>query len=443
MQQDLRHFLGLLEAESLLQHVAVTVAPRFELPAVAKNVERQRRALVFESVAGSSLPVVTNLLGSRRMLSLALGVPLEGITQSFAERAGAPIPPRTVSDGLVHEVVLEGDRADLSMLPIVTHAELDAGPFVTAGVIVARDPDTGRRNVSVNRMMYKDPRTLGCRMMPPQHLGIIQEKAERSGKPLEIAVVIGNHPCETICGSTTLAFGDDEFAMAGGLRGEALDLVQCVSVDLQVPASAEIVLEGEILPGIREPEGPFGDFMQNYVPVMDNHVFRLRALTHRHDPIYQTIQAGSIEDIHLLAVSREAKVYEAVRWMGARVRAVSLVPSILACAISIEKQFEGEPKNVAAAAFGAYSWLKYCVIVDHDVDVFNTDDVWWALASRSDAAHGLLPIAGALGFPRDSAGIHRSKLGIDATAPFGFPEEFERKLVPGADGLDLSRYLKE
>jgi 2,5-furandicarboxylate decarboxylase 1 len=443
MQRDLRHFLAELERRGLLQRITTPVEPRFELSAVAKGLEKKRKAMLFETVSGYQLPVATNLLGSREMLSVALGTPLDSITQQFAQRLGTPIPPVVVPDGPVHDLVKTGEDASLSLLPIVTHAELDAGPFITAGLIVAKDPETGLRNVSINRMMFKDLRTLGCRMMSPQHLGVIQDKAERVGRPLEIAVSIGNHPCEMICGATSVAFGQDEYAIAGGLRGEPLELVKCVTVDLEVPATAEIVLEGEIVPGVREDEGPFGDFMQNYVPVMKNHVFRLKAITHRRDPIYQTIQASSLEDIHLLAVSREALVYKAVHAMGAKVRAVSLVPSILACAISIEKRFEGEPKNIAAAAFGSYSWLKYCIVVDHDVNVFDVEDVWWALASRSNAADGLLCISNALGFPRDSAGIHKGKLGIDATMPFGYPEEFERKRVPGEEGLDLARYIKE
>ena len=443
MQRDLRHFLSQLDERELLQRVAVPVNPRFELSAVAKMVEKRGRALLFESVSGSTVSVATNVLGSRKMLSIALETPVDRINEVFAHRMYSPIAPTMVAKGPVQDVVMEGDDAGMEFLPIVTHAEMDAGPFITAGVIVAKDPETGLRNVSINRMMFKDTRTLGCRMMPPQHLGLIQEKAEKRGIPLEIAVSIGNHPCEMIAAATSLAFGDDEYAVAGGLRGEPLELARCVSVDLEVPARAEIVLEGEIVPGQLEDEGPFGDFMQNYVPVMKNHVFRLKAVTHRNDPIYQTIQASSLEDVHLLAVSREAHVYRAVVETGAIVRGVSLVPSILACAISIEKRFSGEPKNVAAAAFGSYSWLKYCIVVDHDVDVFDIEDVWWALASRSDAANGLLSISNALGFPRDSAGIHKGKLGIDATAPLGYPEEFERKRVPGADNLDLTRYIKE
>jgi len=180
--------------------------------------------------------------------------------------------------------------------------------------------------------------------------------------------------------------------------------------------------------------------MQYYVPVMENHVFEVKAITRRRDAIYQTIQASSLEDVHLLALSREAKVYEAVSRVG-DVQAVCLAPTILSCMISIKKKFEGEPKNVVAAAFGAYPWLKYCVVVDHDVNVFDVNDVWWAMATRSRPETGLLLMEKAMGFPRDPFNIHQSKLGIDATAPLNQWEEFERKIVPGADSLRIEDYL--
>ena len=173
---------------------------------------------------------------------------------------------------------------------------------------------------------------------------------------------------------------------------------------------------------------------------MENHVFKVKAITHRKNPIYQTIQASSMEDVHLLAISREAKIYEAVKRVS-EIKAVCLAPTIMSCMISIEKKFEGEPKNVAAAAFGSYSWLKYCIIVDHDVNVFDLNDIWWAMATRSRPDKALLLIKEALGFPRDPFHIHQSKLGIDATAPLDQWGEFERKKIIETKDFVLDDYL--
>jgi len=440
MQRDLRSCLELFKSADRLLLVEREVDPKFELPAVMKAAEGLGKVILFKKVKGSGFPVINNLFGSRDMLALLFETTREHVVNEWIYRLKNPIEPRLVSAGPVKEVVKQGSEVNLEELPIVTHCSKDAGPYITAGIVVAKDPDTGIRNVSVNRMQYKGRAKLGIRMMPPQHLGIIHDKCERKGKPLEIAVAIGNHPFDILAAATTVSYGVDEFSISSALRKEPVQLVKCETVDLEVPATAEIILEGEVLAGVREPEGPFGDFMEYYVPVMENHVFKVKAITHRKDAIYQTIQASSPEDTHLLALSREATVYEAVSKV-ADVRAVCLVPTIMSCMISIMKRFEGEPKNVAAAAFGAYSWLKCCVVVDHDVNVFDVNDVWWAVATRSRPETGLLLIENALGFPRDPFKIHQSKLGIDATAPLNQWEEFERKVVPGLDAIRLDDYL--
>jgi 2,5-furandicarboxylate decarboxylase 1 len=439
MQKDLRSYLEILKSADLLLTIKREADPRFEVAALMKEAEKAGRAALFENVK-PGLPLVNNLLGSRGMLALLFGTTPERVVPEWIRRVKTPLAPSLVSSGPVKEVIKKGSEVNLEEIPIVIHSGKDAGPFITAGIVVAKDPNTGLRNVSINRMQYKGKNKLGIRMMPPQHLGLIHQECEKNGKPLEIAAAIGNHPFEMLAAATTLEYGLDEFSIAGALRTEPLQLVKCETVDLEVPASAEIILEGEVLVGVREEEGPFGDFMQYYVPVMENHVFQVKAVTHRRKPIYQTIQAGSLEDIHLLALSREAKVYEAVCKV-ADVQAVCLVPTILGCTISIKKRFEGEPKNVAAAAFGAYSWLKYCVVVDHDVNVFDMNDVWWAMATRSRPDQGLLLIHHALGFPRDPFKIHQSKLGIDATAPLNQWQEFERKVVPGSAPIRLEDYL--
>ncbi len=440
MQKGIRDCVERLDSAGLLLTVNREIDPNLEIPALMKAAEREGKAVLFNKTKKPGFRLINNIFGSRKMAALFFETEPEKVVLEWMDRIRRPLEPRRVSSSPAKEVVKKGDQVNLDDLPLVTHCGKDGGPFITAGIVASRDPDTGIRNVSINRMQYKGKDRLGIRMMPPQHLGRIQQRCEEKGRALEIAVAIGNHPFDLLAAATTLAYGVDEFTIAGDLRREPPEVVQCETEDLEVPATAEIILEGEVLPGVREPEGPFGDFMQYYVPVMDNHVFKVKAVTHRANPVYQTIQASSLEDTHLLALSREARVYEAVS-KAADVQAVSLVPTILGCAVSIKKRFEGEPKNVAAAAFGAYSWLKYCVVVDHDVNVFDVNDVWWAMITRSRPDEGLLLMRNALGFPRDPFKMHQSKLGIDATAPLDRWKEFERKRVPGADGIDLKDFL--
>ena len=441
MQPDLRSHLALLERHGKLVRVPRPVDPGTELAALIIEAERRRQAVLFESVRGSAMPCVANVAGDRTMLGLALGVPAEEAVAAFLERSRRRIPPVVGGEAPVQEVVHTGDAVDLRRLPLIVHADKDAAPYFTAGLVIARDPETGRRNVSFNRMMLRGPREVGIRMMPPQHLGQLYERAAARGHGLPVAVAIGNHPAELVAGATTVALGDDELGLAGALRGEPTQLARCVSIDLEVPARAEIVLEGEVLAGVAEPEGPYGDFMQFYVPVMPNRVLRLTAITHRRDAIHQTMHAGQAEDTALLALSREAQLLDAVAATGADVRQVSLLPTILAGAISIRKRFEGEPKLVLAAAFGRYRWLKLCVVVDEDVDVLDVSDVWWAITTRSRLGQGVLHLTDAPGFPRDPHGLHTAKLGIDATIPLGTWSEYERKRAPGQGRLRLEDYL--
>jgi 2,5-furandicarboxylate decarboxylase 1 len=438
---DLRAFLALAEERGHLVRLQKTVDPESQAGALIVELERRGKVGLFERLGDRDGQLAANLFGRRDLLAACLNTSVDDIVPTFLALLDRRVATTMTRSAPVQEVVKLGADADLRRLPLIVHASKDAGAYITAGLVLARDPETGRRNVSVNRMQLKGPDKTGIRMMPPQQLGVIQGRAEERGERLPIAVAIGNHPLDLVAAATSLPLGDDELELAGALRGEPFPLAPAVSQpDLEVPALAEVVLEGYVEPGTREPEGPFGDFMQYYVPIMDNHVFRLTAITHRPDPILQAIHAGSIEDVNLLGLSREALVLSAVRATGAPVRAVRLLPTILGCAISIEQRYTGEAKAVAMAALGAYRWLKYCIVVDQDVDVNSLDDIWWAVTTRSNPADAITVIDRSGGFPRDPFGTHASKAVIDATIPLGEWAEFERKHAPGEGTVHLNDY---
>jgi len=440
---DLRSYLQKMDSNGILLHVDQEVNPKFELSAVVRSAEKENKAIMFHKVHGSSFSVVSNLTISRKMLALALDSPEDKTVEEYVSRADHPIKSKLVSSGPCKENILLGEKASSEILPIATHAEGDVAPFITAGMVTAKDPETGFTNVSFNRMQLKGAQKFGVRMMAPQHLGIIHGKAEKAGKNLEVAVVIGAHPLEMIAASTTLPFGVDHYELAGALAREPVELVKCETVDVSVPSSAEIVLEGEVLANVREEEGPYGDVFQFYIPETKNHVFRLKAITHRNKAIYHTIQAGTKEDIHLLALSREAKLYRALTSAGYLVTGVSVTPSLLSSAIALRKRIEGEPKNAAMCAFGVYSWLKYCVVVDEDVDVYDLNEVWWAMVTRNRPDRGVFIVPEAQGFPRDLHHLHQSKIGIDATAPLDAKEEKLRKHIPGQEEIKLEDYVRK
>ena len=279
-------------------------------------------------------------------------------------------------------------------------------------------------------------------MMPPQHLGIFQEKAEKIGKPLEVAVVIGVDPFIMIPAATSIPYGEDELQLAGALKGEPIELVKCETIDVMVPANAEIVIEGEVPPNVREPEGPWADLMGYYIPVTQNHVFIAKAITRRRDAIYYTIPGPSMDDLTLCGLAREAKILKMVKAAIPAVKAVAVTPITLNCFISIKKMSEGEAKNAMMAAFAADPWIKCCTVVDDDVNVLDPGEIWWAIATRARLDKGLSLISDAFGFGRDPYRLYHMKLGIDATRPLDVPkEEFERARVPGEEKIRLDEYL--
>jgi UbiD family decarboxylase len=221
---------------------------------------------------------------------------------------------------------------------------------------------------------------------------------------------------------------------AGALRGEPIELVRCRTVGLEVPAYAEVVLEGYLNPDEMEDEGPFGDFMGFYIEVMKNHVFHVQLVTSRKDPMIQVISAGSRDDVTLLGSPREAQLKRALNAINIDVTAINIMitGNYLTCAIAIRKQLDYEAKNALMAAFGSFKFLKNCVIVDHDVDVFDPADIFWALSTRLRAETGIIVVPNAVGFGRDKYGIHTAKLGIDATVPLEAWPEFERTTVYNA-----------
>jgi 2,5-furandicarboxylate decarboxylase 1 len=442
--EDLRGFLRRVEEAGMLRRIPEAAVA--DIPSLMRQAELAGQTLFVEAVVGCEgepgercrASHVSNLLPTPEHLALAYGLGIgeartgPRLVKEYIDRTRTLLTPVTLVSGSAQDIVLLGNEIDVASFPLLRHSPKDIARYVTAGMVIARDPETGIRNVSINRMQLKGSNRLGIRMMPPQHLGQIQQKAERMGQVLEVAVAIGNHPLDLLGATTSTDLGVDELSIAGSLRGAPLELVRCKTVDLEVPVNAEVVIEGEVRPGEREIEGPFGDLLQFYVPPMENHVLHVRAITHRERPLFAAIKAGSLEDTRLLATSREAALYLAARATGAEVLAISLGPTILNGAIAIRKRSEEEPRAVIEAAFACYPWLKYFVVVDHDVDVNDPADLWWAMATRSAPARGLIRIDGP-GFGRDPHELHRSKLGIDATAPLDCWDEFERT---GGFGID-------
>jgi len=244
--------------------------------------------------------------------------------------------------------------------------------------------------------------------------------------------------------ASKISYDVDELEVAGAWQGCPLEMVPGKTIPLDVPAKAEMVIEGEVLPDVREEEGPFGEFTDSYVPVMRNHVMRVTAITRRHDAIYHAILAGGTEDLNLVGVPVQAEVYKKVAAYVPRIKDIATPGYVFGCVISIHKENEDQPKNAVLAALAAYSWIKVAVVVDDDVNPFDAADVMWAIQTRCTPETGIYVIPRIPGYTReDIREIHRGKIGIDATVPMDKKGMFARRLFPGEDRIRLEDYVRE
>lgn len=434
MVKDLRGYLDLLKEKGWID--VITQPRSLDTLAVSmKEQEKKERTILFENIEGYGASMVNNLFANRDFLAALFECSRQEVTPLFSQRYQNRISPVLVDKAPVQEKVYLGNEIDVLQFPFIKHAPKDGGRYISAGMVIAKDPVTGIRNCSFNRMQLKGKNYTGFRMSPRQDLEAYYNHAKENHQNLEIAVAIGNHPMDLLAAACGPARDVDELEIAGALRGEPVELVKCLTVDLEVPARAEMVLEGYIIPDELEDEGPFGDFMEFYVPVMPNNIFHITAITTRERPILQSIHAGSRDDVTLLSTPREAVIYNMLHSMNVDVRQVSLqiCNNYLTGAASIKKQLEDEPKNAMMGAFATFKFLKNFIVVDHDVNVDDPKEIIWALSTRLRAECGIMVIPHTVGFGRDEYGIHTTKLGIDATAPLDHWEEFERTGHPLPD----------
>ncbi|MEW6276375.1 MAG: UbiD family decarboxylase [Bacillota bacterium] len=443
---SLRHWLSEIEKRGLLKQVNRRVSLKYELAAVGKKADG-RYALRFNNVEKATMPVVTGILGSRELIALAMGVTREKVLDHFARAQANPGQCVLVSadDAPVKEKVTH--RVDLGSLPAPIHHEKDGGPYLTAGVLVAKDPVTGVRNVSIHRLQVLGPNRLGILILP-RHLFQFFRAAEAAGRPLEVAVAIGLDPLLLLASQALTPPGCDEFTIAGALYGRPLELVKCETVDLEVPARAEIVLEGRLLPGVREMEGPFGEYPKYYGPASPRPVVEVTAMSSCRDPIYHTIIPATMEHLLLGAIPRESGLLQIIRNAVPNVVNVHLTPGggcRYHVVVSIDKQNEGEAKNAIFAALSSSQEIKHVVVVDKDVDIFNSVDVEWAVATRCQAGRDVFIIERALGNrldPSSDDGLS-DKMGIDATIPLNAESgRFEKIRIPGEDAIKLEDYIE-
>ncbi|VFR17051.1 3-polyprenyl-4-hydroxybenzoate carboxy-lyase [plant metagenome] len=455
---DFRRWLAHLQDTGRLAVAREGVALTHELAAIAKRMDGQK-AVYFPRPGGAKVPVVSGFMSRRGWIAEAMGVPQSGLLDAFRRAAEAPLAWREVQDPPCQQVV-HREPDVRGILPVPTHSEHDNGPYITAGLVIARNPVTGVQNVSINRIQVHARDRMAILLLP-RHLWAFYKEAEARNEALAVAVVIGVDPLTMLASQAITPIDHDELEIAGALHGAPLPVTKCLTNEVRVPANAEIVIEGRLLPRVREEEGPFGEFPKYYSAREAREVIQVDAITHHRDPIYHTIVPAEMEHLLLGSIPREATLLAILQRSHPDVRDVHLSIGGVGryhLFVKMHKRNEGQPKNVILAAFGAHYDIKQVIVVDEDVDVHDPQQVEWAVATRFQADRDLVVISGAQGSALDPSttltrpakdGVQppheqgiSAKMGLDATRPVVYHEHvFTKVRVPGEDAVDPERDL--
>jgi len=434
----LRNFIDELETKGELTKITKPVSTDYEMAGIIAALGE--KPVFFEDVKESAVPVVAGLVSSKERICRSMGITKDQLLPKLLSAIENPQPPQLVQNAPCQEVI-EPD-VDLTKLPIMRYTERDGGKYIASAVAVIKDPESGIRNMCFHRLMLKDKNHFVARIV--EHRGT-DTALQKAGGELEIALCIGNSTAVLLAAATTLPMGVDELGMANAL--EKTDLVKCKTVNLEVPADSEFVLEGRITKE-KATEGPFLDLTGIVDRTRTQPVIEIKCITHRKNPLYQTILAGKNEHKFLMGMPKEPTIYKEVGKV-CQVKDVYITPggcSWLHAVVQIHKQDADDGKKAITAAFKGHGSLKHCVVVDEDINIYDPHDVEWAIATRFQADKNTIILSNQPGSSLDPSGdlsegkkATTAKAGLDATAPMattgkGFKKEDYIK-------VDLNKYL--
>ncbi|MBM3292802.1 UbiD family decarboxylase [Candidatus Bathyarchaeota archaeon] len=423
---SLRSFLETLEDNEELIRIKEEISTKFEVSALLEKFDT-KKTVIFEKVENHKNMIVGGLCGTRSRILKGLGINNTQLYPRLQQALKNPVKCKIVSDGPVKEVVEEGD---LDKIPILTHFNGDPGPYITSGILYAKNIQENIENVSFHRLLVLDKRKMAIRIVP-RHLHRITQLGKKAGlKYIDASVSIGLHPSILLAASLPANWGVSEFDVANTLLNNNLKLVQCEHVDALAPADAELVLECRI--GLEEEtlEGPFVDLSGTFDIKRKQPVVELMGVMHRRDYIYQALLPGGSEHMLLMGMPPEVRIWEYCQNIVPTVKGVNMTlggNGWLHCVVSFDKVREGDPKNMLMAMFSAHPSLKHAIVVDTDIDPFNMTEVEWAIATRFKGDEDLLIIPNTRVSSLDPTADQQTelgcKIGIDATRPLSKPKE--------------------
>jgi len=432
--KDLRTWIDELKAAGELIRIDKPVDPLTQMGSLL--YQSREKALFFEQ-----LPHGWRSLGQApanvRHAAIAFGVSQEALIPTVAERMGKNIPPVMVADGPVKEMKFKQGEFDLTKLPVHIAGQRDGGPVIGSGLVVSKDPDTGQRNVSFHRLQIKGPNKSGI-LLYPRHTWKNYLKYQERNEPMPVAIFIGHYPLYYVAAATTAAYGLDELEIAGGYLGEAVRLVKCETVDLEVPADAEIVLEGHIPPHYREDEGPFSEFQDYYVTgTGKNPIVEYQFMTRRSDAIFKNLQNGSeMEGCVFHKVPMSDAIYRRLKDVGGgpNLHNVLALPGVFGLVVQMTPRYYGEAKNILLAALSSpYHHPKVAMAVDADVDIFNPAELLWALSTRVNPQVDVVTIPNTHNHAMDASLPELGAPGTQLWQRFGSKMLIDATIPPPAD----------
>lgn len=444
---DLRSFLDRLRLNGGLAEVTEAA----DLAVVADRLEACEDAVLFSNLGKEGARLAGNVAGSRDRLALAFDTDPNLLLQTVLSRLANPKGTRTVArdEALSQQVVLTGEEADFSDLPIHLQHRLDGGPYISSSMDIALDPRTGMTNVGIRRLMVRGRREAGVDLVSPSDLKAIYEYFVSEGKHMPIAFIVGSHPVDHV--AATMRIPVDEVGLIASLRGQDMPVVKCVTNDLMVPADAEYVLEGYLdCAGHVEAEGPYGEFLGYYGGVKMNPVFHLTAITHRRDPIFQTstIAGPSMaltDSAQLIALRTEVTMWRALQTAirePLNVHATTATGGMFNVRVSMRQRVPGEARNAIAACFGSLGNVKNVFVFDPDIDIFSDTQCEWAFATRMQADRDIIIQNGMRTLPLDPSllgAVTGAKAGFDCTMPLALASSIEAR-VPTPPTFEGARF---
>ena len=438
MEKNLYSCVKFLENNGQLIRIQERLSPFYEVAAALRYVEQKSgKAVLFEKIEGyDDVVILGNLFSKRRRLAMLMNVPEDRLIENYQQRMASFVPPRVMNAQLGDVGLTQLKKPEITALPVLTHHAKDAAPYLTSAVVIAKDPETGIRGMGIHRIQVKDKNRLGIFLGSPP-ISDFLVKAEATGKDLEVAIVIGIDPLTWLTSVAYAPGGVDKFGLAGALRGEPVDLVRCATVDVEVPAEAEYVIEGRVLAGIREKEGPFGESNGVYL-TYENPVVQIQCISQRPHPVYHALLPFNHEESVLIGLSWETQNQRELQQRFPFVKRMHLEEDDWTKAIMQvdREQLDTPLLEFAKQILQELYFIKTLILVDKDINIYDGEEISFALGTRFQPDRDMLVVSDQPALSLDpsatisSQGYRTSKVAMDATISPAERQKYEKIAIP-------------